>query len=249
MAARSGGERSPELNLIWTRPERPAREPALSRARIVRAAIEMADAEGLRGVSMRRIAVALGVGAMSLYYYVPTKEDVLDLMLDAALGDIELPERPSGDWRADLRTIGEQTRGALRHHPWLAALIYRPRLGPNALRQIEFSLAALDGLGLDITAMLGMIATLDDYVNGFAVREQAWRRSGLTEEEWHAAVAPYVRRVIAGGRYPRFARVIEDAADLDADASFAFGLDCLLDGIAARVANARGGQDGQQPRR
>jgi hypothetical protein len=99
--------RLPELPHIpiWIRPVRQpqSQRPALAREQIVRAAVELADAEGMEAVTMRRLAKNLGVGAMSLYWHVPNKEDLLDLMLDAAFGEVELPERPAGNWRTDLR--------------------------------------------------------------------------------------------------------------------------------------------------
>src|SRR5262249_60636194 len=125
--------------LDWGRPQRRGRgqRPSLSREEIVRAAIELADAEGLEALTMRRLATQLRAGAMSLYWYVPTKEDLLDLMLDAAFGEVELPERPSGDWRADLHLFAHRMLGVLRRHTWLPSLTSsQPLPGPNALRYV-----------------------------------------------------------------------------------------------------------------
>ena len=103
------GTRS-ELPPAWARPERPGRDPSLTRARIIRAALEIADAEGPEGISMRRIAAKLGVGTMSLYYHVASKEDLLDLMLEAIYGEVGLPAEPSGDWRTDLTMLATRMR-------------------------------------------------------------------------------------------------------------------------------------------
>jgi len=235
---------------IWVRPERPAhgQRPSLGREQIVRAAIELADAEGLETLSMRRLATKLGAGAMSLYWHIPNKEDLLDLMLDAAFGEVELPERPSGDWRADLRLFARHMLGVLRRHTWLPALISsRPLPGPNSLRYVEVFLSELDGLGLDVDTMGGILSTVDAYVDGFAQREaaegEARRRAGMTEAEWHAALAPSFQRMLSSGQYPTLARFIAENTDINADASFEFGLECVLDGIAARIAATRRADD------
>lgn len=244
-----------QVDLVWARPERRAQgqKPALTREQIVRATIEIADADGAQAISMRRIAAKLGVGTMSLYWHVSSKQDLLDLALDAIFGEVAPPDRLSGDWRADLRAIAFLLRATLRRHPWLVSFIFgRPPLGPNGLRNIETGLSALDHLGLDTTIALGILATVNTYVVGFVMNETAEeevrRRSGLTEAEWQVAIAPYVRRLIASNQFPHLERVISattqaDAEDLDNDASFAFGLDCLLDGIAVRITAASAGMN------
>jgi AcrR family transcriptional regulator len=197
---------------------------------------------------MRRIAAKLGAGTMSLYWHISSKQDLFDLMLDAALGEIELPERPSRDWRSDLCLVAMQMRTVLLHHPWLTALFdSRPPLGPNGLRYSEFSLAAIDGLGLDFFTMKRVLDTVNSYVLGFvlntAAEEEARRRSGMSEQEWQAAIEPYLRQVFAGGQYPILARrIYEEEESGDKEANFAFGLDCVLDGIAARISTLHPGK-------
>jgi AcrR family transcriptional regulator len=222
--------------------EREARSgrPALSREQIVRAAIEIADAEGHEALSMRRVAAKLHAGTMSLYWHVPSKEDLLDLVRDAIMGEVKLPSAPSGDWRADLRLVAYQTRAALLRHPWYGEIIGDlPSLGPNSLHHLEFSLAAVDGIGLDTRAMAGVLNAIDSYVLGFGRRElsekEHIRRSGLTEEEWHAASEPYVKSLLASGKYPTLARFIYSEELGEQDANFDFGLECIFDGIAARL--------------
>lgn len=248
----SQGEPKP-VDLVWARPERRAhsQKPALTREQIVRATIEIADADGAQAISMRRIAAKLGAGTMSLYWHVSSKQDLLDLALDAIFGEVAKPEQFSGDWRTDLRTFAFQLRATLRRHPWLVSVIFgRPPLGPNALRNLEIALSALDQLGLDTITAVGILATLNVYVVGFVMNETAEeevrRRSGLTEAEWQSAVAPYIRRLIGSGQFPHLERVISattqaDAEDRDNDMSFEFGLGCLLDGFAARIATTRVG--------
>src|SRR5262245_34885457 len=107
--------------LIWERLLQQPRggQPSLNREQIVRAAMTIADAEGVQAVTMRRIATELGSAAMSLYRHVFSKEDLLDLMLDAVFGEIALPAQPSGDWRANLRLFAYESRAVLKHHPWV----------------------------------------------------------------------------------------------------------------------------------
>ena len=191
--------------------------------------------------SMRRLAKELGAGAMSLYWHIPKKDDLLDLMLDAAFGEVELPEPPSADWRADLRLFARHMLSALRRYPWIPSLISsRPLPSPNRVRHIERFLSELEGLGLDFPTIGGILSTVEAYVDGFAQREAApeaiRRRTGMTEAEWRASFAAYLRHILASGQYPSLARLIARNAEISADATFEFGLECVLDGIAARIA-------------
>ncbi|MFJ2632644.1 TetR/AcrR family transcriptional regulator [Streptomyces sp. NPDC087422] len=224
--------------LVWERPEPPNRPvPApLDRERIVRAAIELADADGLDAVSLRKVATALGVGPMRLYGYIESKDELLDLMVDAIHAEI----RPVGDtWREVLRSLAETTRQAAHDHEWLADLLGgRPQLGPHALARGEAVVAALDGVHVD--AVMPVVTAVDAYVTGAVRREIAARRAeratGLDEKRWQAALGPYLERAFATGRFPALSTVIHDAAHLDADHTFRLGLDFLLDGIEAHIS-------------
>ncbi len=223
--------------LVWERPEPPNRPvPAqLSRERIVRAAIRLADADGLDAVSLRKVAAALDVGPMRLYGYIATKDELLDLMVDAAHAEI----RPSGDdWREALRSLAEATRHAAHEHEWLADLLGgRPQLGPHALAGGETIVAALGDV--DVDSIMPMVAAVNAYVIGAVRREIAERRAeratGMDEKRWQAALGPYLERTFADGRHPALATVVRDAAHLDADQTFRTGLAFLLDGIAAHI--------------
>jgi AcrR family transcriptional regulator len=223
--------------LVWERPEPPDRPvPAqLSRERIVRAAIRLADADGLDAVSLRKVAAALEVGPMRLYGYIATKDELLDLMVDAVYAQI----RPAGNgWREVLRSVAETTRQAVHQHEWLADLIGgRPQLGPHALARGEAVLAALDGVDVDV--VMPVVTAVDSYVIGAVRREIAERRAeratGLDQQQWQVAYGPYLVRTFATGRFPALARVIRDAAHLDADQTFQTGLAFLLDGIEAHL--------------
>ncbi|GAA2298683.1 TetR/AcrR family transcriptional regulator C-terminal domain-containing protein [Nonomuraea roseoviolacea subsp. roseoviolacea] len=241
-ARREAGEGDPTL--IWERPEPPSR-PApspLSRERIVRAAIELADADGLEAVSLRKVAAALDAGPMRLYGYLSTKEELLDLMADAVYSEIPPPVRAGDDWRGALRSLAHGTRDAALRHEWFADLLSgRPHLGPNALARGEASLAALDGApGFEhIDTIMLAVNTVNVYVIGALQRQiadlRAARTTGMDEREWQHASYPYLARMLATGRYPTLARFVRDASHADADSTFEAGLDCVLDGIAARL--------------
>ena len=229
--------------VIWARLDRSQRrpQPSLTHEQIARAAIRIADAEGVRAVSMRKVASELGAGTMSLYRYVDSKDDLLDLMVDTVIGENELPDKPSGDWRAELAELARSSRAIAHRHPWAVPLLLaRPKLGPNALRQGEYAMAAVDGLGLDIDRMLDMTSTLTAFEVGFVQEElaeaEAQRRTGLTVEQWRARMGPYVRQLIASGRYPFLERIVVEAEDFpDVDATFERRLSLVLDGLAANL--------------
>lgn len=224
--------------LVWERPEPPNRPvPArLSRERIVRAAIQLADADGLDAMSLRKIATALDVRPMRLYGYIAGKEELLDLMVDAVHAEI----RPAGDsWREVLRSLAETTRHAVHEHEWLADLLGgRPQLGPHALAGGETVVAALGAVDLD--DIMPVVAAVNAYAIGAVRREVAERRAeratGMDEKRWQASRGPYLERTFATGRFPALATVVRDAAHLDADDTFRIGLDFLLDGIEARIS-------------
>ncbi|MGW2017498.1 TetR/AcrR family transcriptional regulator [Streptomyces sp. NPDC001927] len=210
--------RAAEPEVIWARPERTGRgpKPAYSRADIVAAAVRIADADGIEALSMRRIAADIGCGTMSLYNYVPRKEDLYELMVDAVSGEYELPDPPSGDWRADMLQVGRQARGILRRHPWVIRLMTTGyAFGPNALRFLEACLACLDGLDLPGGTKMELIATVNGTVMTIVANELALaeRARGLpwSEEQEQAVRGAYLAGRLAGGDYPRLAAVIGEA--------------------------------------
>jgi AcrR family transcriptional regulator len=217
---------------------RPAPAP-LSRERIVDSAIALADADGLDAVSLRKVAAVLDAGPMRLYGYLATKDELLELMVDAVYAEITPPE-PGVDWREALRSLANQTRQVTRRHEWFADLVGgRPSLGPHALARLEATLAALAG-GSDVDTLRQAADTFDAYLVGAIRKEVAERRgarvSGMDERHWQIAASPYLRRMLATGRYPTLARVVQEASHPDADTVFTVGLEWLLDGIAARLA-------------
>jgi len=222
----------------------------------VRAAVALADAEGAEAVSMRRVAAALGAGAMSLYWHVPDKEALVDLMFDHVFGELDLPPQPSGDWKADLRRVAIETRRVFLRHPWLIPLTPgRLPLGPNFLDHAEFSMSALERLPGEWSEKVVVPAVVDDFVIGSVFREwEEAARAGQGEGEearWRAAVEAF-GGTTAGPRYPTLARLLaaESVGEpplLDDEARFRFGLDCLLDGIATRLAEIKPVQNRGRP--
>ncbi|AXB41371.1 TetR/AcrR family transcriptional regulator C-terminal domain-containing protein [Amycolatopsis albispora] len=224
---------------VWTRPRPEPRRRAPGVEQYVAAALAIADAEGLGAVSMRRVAGDLGSGTASLYRYIANRDELVDLMIDAAQGEDPLPE-PTHDWRVDLAAVAHALRATLLRHPWLAGeMAGRPSLGPNALRRSESALRAAAALTPDITLAGLALGAVRSYVLGAVAGQQAARRaeqrSGLTEEQWQRSVGPYISEIIAAGEHPMLARRVLEGEEVDPDEEFAFGLDCVLDGLAARL--------------
>ncbi|WP_405815269.1 TetR/AcrR family transcriptional regulator [Streptomyces sp. NBC_01390] len=227
--------------VIWSRPERAGRGPkaAYSRADIAAAAVRIADAEGLDAASMRHVAAELGCGTMSLYNYVPRKEDLYELMVDAISGEHELWE-PSGDWRADMLRVAHQTRALMYRHPWLPRLM-SPVYGfsPNALRYLEHCLSCLDsfdgtyGTKFELIAMLNGLVTT--YVGNELGTAERVRSLPWSQEQENAVRMGYLGGQVASGAYPRLAAAFtEDAGPIDLEAVFERMLSRVLDGFASR---------------
>lgn len=201
-----------QLDVIWLRPEQAAvgRRAQRNRAEITAAAIELADREGLNALSMRRLAAELGTGAASLYRYVATREDLLDLMTDETGAEFDFPV-PSGDWQTDLLDLARQARGIMRRHPWLpAVVITRPVLGPHGADLLEHALDVLanhpagPGRKLEVFALLNALTAL------FVQNEQA-----AANDDAHRRLA-YLGHVAGVGTHPRIAAVL---ASLTGDTS------------------------------
>lgn len=225
-------------------PGTPGRRPAddsAYRARIVRTGVEIADAEGLAALTMRRLGAELGVSAMSLYRHVGNKERLVVLMADAVFGEEALPERPPPHWRERLELSAAVQWRLYGRHPWLAGAmnLNRPLLVPNGIRHIDWALAALEGLGLDDDTRMHAAVTLFGYVRGHAVdlepESEAARASGVSGEDWMRAQEARLAALVDGGAFPAFAAVRAGAA-LSGESLFRFGLTALLDGLATRVA-------------
>lgn len=189
---------------IWMRPERAAagRPAQHSRAEITAAAIGIADREGLDAVSMRRVAAELGTGAASLYRYVDTREELLDLMSDATAAEYSLPGA-GDDWLAGLLAMADQARAIMRRHAWLPGLaLTRPVIGPNGLTVLEHYLALLGHHPAGTATKLEAFAMLSGMTATFVLHEQA---GGAALAERNAA---YVQHALASGEHPNLARLL-----------------------------------------
>lgn len=225
-----------------------APEQELTRERIVRAAIGIADAEGLAAVSMRGVAARLGVAAMSPYRHVAGRGDLVRLMADAVFGEARLPAHPPTHWRTRVEVGARSLWEVHRAHPWLAQTgpLSRPLVVPNLMAHSEWILGALDSLGLDPTTTFTLNVLIYSHVVGIAVHLEreahAESVTGLSGEQWMDGQARALDRLAsAGSAYPTFARVLASFAgtgfDLDLDALFELGLRLILDGLeAARPA-------------
>lgn len=220
-------------------------EPSLSRERIVRAAIGIADAHGRAALSMRRVAAELDVGTMSLYRYVPDKDELMRLMADAAFAEVALPEPGPDGWRAKLEHSARSQWRVYRRHPWLAPILLSsltdPPVVPSGLILIDWELRALDGLGMDRTSMLHAVVTLNSYIGGLALtralESEDERATGISSAQRQLAERPLLTELLESGRFPMLLRMSEAGEDIDLDSLFEFGLQRQLDGIAAYLAS------------
>ncbi|WP_030383829.1 TetR/AcrR family transcriptional regulator C-terminal domain-containing protein [Streptomyces sp. NRRL S-241] len=225
-------------------PAAPASEQELTLARIVRSAVDIADAEGLAALSMRGVAARLGVATMSTYRYVPSKEDLILLMADAAYGEESYPADAPAHWRTRIEVGARTLWRVYRKHPWLTRIssLTRPLLLPNLLVHGEWMLAALDGHGLDPHTLFDIHVLLYSHVQGMAVHLEmeadAEAATGQSEDQWMDSRAPVLQELVDSGRFPTFAKVVgsfEDGYDLRLDALFESGLRALLDGLTPVV--------------
>ena len=238
------------LDSIWERPEPGSRRPRHTREQIAATALAIADSEGFEAVSMRRIARELGAGTMTLYHYVRTKDELIDLMDNAIMGEVLIPEGEMPDtWREALLAIARRSRAAFERHPWALQALDGARGGPNGMRHFEQSLAAVASLDLDVRAKLELIAVVDDYVFGFVFRSSAVSAalSATLHEEIIDQLLPYFDAQIGSGEYPNIEELFGGGdvretwqlvvETMISESRFEFGLERLLDGLAANLAN------------
>ncbi len=227
---------------LWERIEGSSRgpRPALTHQQIAYAAVEIADAEGLGAVSMRRLAERLGVATMGLYRYVTGKDELYELMLDAVAAEVTLPD---GGWREVADSYARQFRALSLRHPWSIQAHARvpASLSPNNLAITERALTSVEGLGIDVDTMMAVFGTVNSFARGavsaeIAQREVLQRNGWTSDDDARMAFLPWVRWMLESGRYPVLSRyIVEGSNEDDAEWHFAFGLTCVLDGIAARL--------------
>ncbi|KAB8189724.1 TetR family transcriptional regulator [Nonomuraea phyllanthi] len=208
------------MDSVWSRPKKAPRQ-TLTLGRIVAEAVALLDEEGVARLTMRRLAERLDTGSTTLYWHVRTKDDVLDLALDAVFGEVRLPSRdrpPEGGWQRPVRELIGGWRAALLRHPWSATILDRPLMGPNALERTEFLYAALSAAGF--AAPKPAAYSLSNYVMGSVVMQVTW------QDRDEGGTGDFLAERAA--RYPSLA---EHGLDHAWDATFEEGLGYLLDGM------------------
>jgi AcrR family transcriptional regulator len=249
---RSGsGDADRTLALLWragTAAPAPARgrKPTHTVTGVVRAAIAVADQEGLAQMSMGRVARHLAAAPMSLYTYVPGKAELLDLMVDTVLADLDLPapEAAPRDWRERIELYAERVRAMYASHPWLVQISQaRPPLGPGQFAQQEYLYAALAGTGLPPRQIRAAVESIALFVGATAARDAdaalAERATGQSQDAWWAARDGFWTDYFDVTRFPTICRMWEQGAfDPPPLGPSDLGLHRLLDGIAAAIPPA-----------
>lgn len=248
----TGGDPVRTLELLWDTRERSGlgRKPELSLDQVVTAAIEVADADGLDSLSMRRVADRLGVGTMSLYRHVPGKGELLDVMVDRVSAEAHYDVDHGvdrDDWRSRLEQVARVNRALFQRHPWLLTLFpRRPPLGPGVIAKYNAELHAVEGIGLTDVEMDSTLTLVLGYIRDATASLLEWKtlseHTGQTDDEWWTTLAPHLNRVLDQERYSLAVRVGTAATTHynglhDAEHAFEFGLQRVLDGIESFVQN------------
>ncbi len=224
---------------------------ALDREHMLRTAIAIADAEGLAAVSMRRLAAELGVGPMSLYRHVANKDELVTQMVDEVFGEPELPVPGPPGWRPKLELISRRQWELVRRHLWLprAVSFTRPLLVPNMMAHTEWTLRALDGLGLPMATRIREALTLHALVITVALsmadEVEAEQETGVTLTRWWLAQRTRADELLGSGRFPLLATIAEETVS-DLDGLFEYSLARHLDGFAVMVERTPAGGEDQQ---
>lgn len=231
MAAKRSGTRSKRsqgTSVSLQTVQEPHSEPPLSRERIVATAVELLDAQGVGGLTMRRLADRLGSGVMSLYWYVSNKEDVFGLALDSVLEYRRPPQMAeSQDWRGEILHLLEDWRAIMLSHPWSASLLPRQVLGQNILARLELLSKTLSRAGVADADLNAAIWSLWNYVMGATITRASFDLSAKDRADAQQ------RLEHLSGHHPTIERsrlLLDD----DWDGAFRKGLGFLLDGLAPR---------------
>lgn len=262
------GEGRRTMDLLWGRAPTPSRgpKPGLDLGTIVATAIRIADRDGIDAVSMRRVAGELGVGAMSLYTYVPGKAELLELMVDRVIGSVHGTSAAGPGWRAALEAHARELWTMYERHPWILQVsTSRATMGPNELDAYERFLSTVADIGLPAREAVAIAGALQMYVFGaarfVAEARRAEEATGKSELEWWGEHEPVLDEVMSAERFPSLTRLGQEGGfDVPPDApdyivtfaldDFEFGLQRLLDGVEAHVARVRrsGARPPRQPR-
>jgi AcrR family transcriptional regulator len=213
-------------------------QPRLSRDRVLRAAMALADSDGLAGLTIRSLAQSLGARPMSVYHYVANKEEILDGIVDLVFSEIDVPVSDD-DWRSQMQGRAHSARRALRSHPWAIGLMEsRTRPGPATLRHHDAVIATLRGAGFSPDLTAHAYAVLDSYVYGFALQEAGLPFQGSGSPAEVPEVAGPIVEHFTTGEYPHLVQMTTDyylQPGYDFGEEFAWGLDLILDALARRL--------------
>ena len=203
------------------------RRAPLSRERVLRAAIRLADDSGIDALTMRRLGQELGVEAMSLYNHVANKDDLLDGIVDLVLGDIDVP--PTGtDWKLAMRQRAISAHEVLLAHPWAAVQIMsRYNIGPGMTRYLDATFGRLREGGFSVESALDAWNALDSHLYGFTLQEL----NLPFEAEDASRVSADVLGKLSAGQFPHVVEVITQIMQTGRREEFTFGLDLILDGL------------------
>lgn len=226
------------FKILWGEREQPTRgpKPALSAERIARAAIAIADTEGLEAVSMHRVAAEFGYTTMSLYRYVPSKTALIDVMIDFAGADVPDLRGVESGWRAKIEHWIRQARELYRRHPWiLAATPQRRRvMGPNELAWLDVALEALAEAGLDPAARHDAFIVLIGLART-AAQQELEAAGAADDEQWAQAMRDLMQR--HGARYPALLDTMRGGGfEPSGKDTLEFGMRCVLDGLQLRLS-------------
>lgn len=208
--------------------------PPLNTERVLRAAVHLADREGLEALTMRRLGAELGVEAMSLYKHVANKEAILDGIVELVIGEIEIPSAGS-DWKEAMRRRAISAREVLSRHSWAIGLMEaRGSMGPTTLRYVDAILTNLRSAGFSIENAAHAFSLLDSYVYGHVIQETSWPIN--TPEEATESTRSILDQTTTG-EYPHLAEIAEHALrfEFSFDSEFEFGLDLILDALGRTV--------------
>ncbi|HUQ61327.1 TetR/AcrR family transcriptional regulator [Lentzea sp.] len=226
------------MESVWFGKPRPGggQPLGLSREAIVAKALELLDEHGMQKLSMRTLAAQLGAAPMSLYWHVPTKDALIELCLDAVYGEFDLPE-PDAEWEPALRGMMHELRHLAQKHPWWVRGIGEfTTIGPNAVAMADSMLGPLRAAGLSMAEASLSASTVSSYVMGFAIAEVNFASRGKMDQP-----PPDLRKIadLYREKHPRYVEMLDDPAVWSLEGQFEFGLDCVIDGIKARVKALR----------
>jgi AcrR family transcriptional regulator len=229
---------------VWTRPPRKERS-TLTREQIVSEAVRLLDSEGIDALSMRKLAARLEAGATSIYWHVANRDELIELIIDEVQGELEVPDPDdTPDWRPAVRRVAHDMRSSIVRHPWIVSVLDHlaaAHMGPNATRVAERLIGLFHSGGFELREAERALTTVSSYVIGSAMAEAAFRnwlaRHGQSEQDWLDESQRQAQQ--ATEIHPRLRELVASYQGADVqknmDEDFDYGLDCVLDGLQARL--------------